>query len=50
MIMCLLRRKVTLTKDNLAKNNWKGKKIILDNDETIQHLLLNAHLRKLYGV
>jgi hypothetical protein len=43
-----LQRGVVLTKDNLAKKNWKGsqKCISCNRNETIQHLFLDCPLTK----
>lgn len=44
-----LRRGVILTKDNLAKRNWKGSKTccFCHKDETIQHLFFQCRLSRL---
>jgi hypothetical protein len=44
-----LRRGVILTKDNLAKRNWKGSKTccFYHKDETIQHLFFQCRLSRL---
>lgn len=41
----LLNRGFTLTKDNLARKNWKGDKkcCFCNYNETIQHLFLESH-------
>jgi len=45
----LLHRGVILTKDNLAKRNWKGSKqcCFCMNDETIVHLFFGCHMARL---
>ena len=47
--MWFLRRKVILTKDNLAKRKWEGNKkcCFCDQDETIQHLFITCPLAKM---
>lgn len=44
-----LRRGIILTKDNLAKRKWKGKKkrCFCHKDETIQHLFFQCHVTRL---
>ena len=46
--MWYLKRCVILTKDNLAKRNWKGNKqcCFYSSDETIQHLFFDCHVAK----
>jgi len=43
-----LKKGVILTKDNLAKRNWKGDKkcCFCNNDESIQHLFFECHVAK----
>ena len=45
----LLHRGVILTKDNLAKHNWKGSKqcCFCMNNETIVHLFFGCHMARL---
>ena len=45
----LLHRGVILTKDNLAKRNWKGSKqcCFCMNDEIIVHLFFGCHMARL---
>ena len=47
--MWFLKRKVLLTKDNLAKRKWEGSKkcCFCDQDETIQHLFIECPLAKM---
>lgn len=42
-------KKVVLTKDNLAKRNWKGSTScgLCSSEETIQHLFFDCHVAKL---
>ena len=49
IFMWFLRRKVILTKDNLAKRKWEGSKkcCFCDQDETIQHLFIDCPLAKM---
>ena len=46
--MWLLRRKVILTKDNLAKRNWIGnqKCCFCEQNETVQHLFFECHVAR----
>ena len=46
--MWFANRKVTLTKDNLAKSNWNGCKqcVFCQEDETVEHLFINCPLAK----
>jgi len=48
IFLWFLQRGVVLTKDNLAKKNWKEsqKCICCDRNETIQHLFLDCPLTK----
>ena len=43
-----LKRGVILTKDNLARRNWKGNKqcCFCSSDETIQHFFFDCHVAK----
>jgi len=49
IFLWFLQRGVVLTKDNLAKKNWKGsqKCICCNGNETIQHLFLDCPLTKM---
>lgn len=49
VFMSFVRKKVILSKDNLAKRNWEGSKRcnFCDNDETIKHLFLDCPLAKI---
>jgi hypothetical protein len=49
IFMWFLHRKVLLTKDNLAKRNWKGSKkcCFCAQDESIQHLFISCRLAKI---
>ena len=49
MFLWYLRRGVILTKDNLAKRNWKGctRCYFLCLEECIQHLFFECHVAKL---
>ena len=50
IFMWFLRRKVVLTKDNLAKQKWEGSKksvVCSDQDETIQHFFIACPLAKM---
>ena len=48
IFLWLLRRKVILTKDNLAKRNWIGdqKCCFCEHDESVQHLFLECHVAR----
>jgi hypothetical protein len=49
IFMWFLNRKVILTKDNLAKRNWRGdsKCCFCNQDETIHHLFITCPLAKI---
>ena len=49
MFLWYLRRGVILTKDNLAKRNWKGctRCCFCRSEESIQHLFFECHVAKL---
>lgn len=48
IFMWYVKRKVVLTKDNLARRNWQGNKMcaFCSQQETIQHLFFNYHFAK----
>jgi hypothetical protein len=48
IFMWFLPKKVILTRDNIAKQNWQGnKKYFYDRDESIQHLFFDCSLARI---
>ena len=49
VFMWFLHKKVVLTKDNLAKRNWKGDSrcSVCGNNESVEHLFISCPFAKL---